>query len=173
LSDNPQDFVLYFGSPSAGLQLKATSNPGVDSITITPTDILPAWVASTAQALGYSAEPAVQNNRRYVVTTAGTSGASEPAWPTAISSSVTDGAIVWKCVAKTHEPTELKLATSLVGLDAATAGAGLSLGATLLSGSGNAIPVHMRVTNTVTTPSSNSAAPELALNISNVTETAV
>ena len=173
LSDNPQNALLYFGSPSAGMQLKATSNPGVDNVTITPTDILPGWVASTAQALGYSAEPTVENDRRYVVTTAGTSAASEPTWPTAVGSSVTDGTIIWKCVAKTHEVAEIKLATSLAGLDSATAGASLNLGTTLLSTSGNAIPVHVRITNTVTTPSSNVAAPELALYINNVTETAV
>ena len=173
LSDNPQDFEVYFGSPATAMKLEATSNPGLANITLTPTDILPLWEASTAQTLGYSAEPTVQNDRRYVVTTAGTSGASEPTWPVGIGSTVLDGSITWTCVSRTHEPTELKLATTLAGLDSATAGAALILGTSVLSGTDGAIPLHIRITNTVTTPSSNTATPELSININNVTETAV
>lgn len=173
LSDNPQDSLLYFGSPGTDLQLQAVSNPGVDNITITPTDTLPVWVASTAYAIGYSAEPTVGNDRRYVVETAGTTGATEPTMPIGIGSTVLDGTVLWRCVAKTHEPAEFKLATTSGGLDSAVAGAALSLGVTLLSTSTNAVPIHIRATNTVTTPSSNSGSPEIGLFINNVTETAV
>lgn len=172
LSDGDQDFVLYFGSNGSSVQLQATVNPGVDDITLTPADILPEWVASTAQALDDSAEPTVGNNRRYVVTTAGTTGASEPTWPTAIGSSVVDASVVWTCVAESHEPAEIKLAATAVGLDSATAGAALALGNTILSGTANAKQVHIRVTNAVTTVSSNSGQPELGIDINGVTETA-
>ena len=173
LSDNPQDFLLYFGSASSGVKLEATSNPSVDNITLTPTDTLPEWVASTAVALGYTVEPTVDNTYRYVVTTAGTTGATEPTWPTTIGSSVTSGTAVFKCVAKSHQPTEIKLATSLAGLDSATGGAALVLGTQILAGTANAVPVHIRVTNAVTTVSSNVGYPEIGLYINNVTESAV
>ncbi|WP_299195765.1 hypothetical protein [uncultured Amphritea sp.] len=172
LSDGNRDYVLYFGSLSASTQLQTTVNPGVDDITITPVDILPEWVASTAAALDDSIEPTAGNNRRYVATTAGTTGATEPTWPTAIGSAVADGSVIWTCVSETHEPTEFKVASTNAGLDAATAGAGLALGNTLLSGSANAVEVHIRVTNTVTTLGDNSAQPEIGFNINDVTESA-
>lgn len=173
LSDNPQDLLYYFGSPLTDFKVEASSNPGVANITITPTDILPAWSASTAQVVGYSAEPSVQNNKRYVVATAGTSAASEPTWQTGIGSTVLDGSIVWTCVAKTHEPSEIKLATTLIGLDSAVAGAALSLGVSVTSGVANAVEIHVRVANTVTEVSSNTATPEISLYVNNLIETAV
>lgn len=173
LSDNPQDFVLYFGSTASSTQLQTTVNPGVDNITLTPADTLPAWVATTAYTLGQSVEPTVDNGFRYSVVTAGTTGASEPTWPTSIGSDVVDGSVVWRCVAASHQPTEVKLATTAGGLDSATGGAALSLGNTLTSGVGNAQAVHIRITNAVTTVSDNSGTPEIGININDVTETAV
>ena len=43
------------------------------------------------------------------------------------------------------EASHVKLATSASGLDAATPGAALNLGATLLSGVAHAVPVHVRI----------------------------
>lgn len=173
LSDNPQDMVLYFGSPLTGRQLDATSNPGVDPITLTPTDILPEWVASTAYALGDNAEPTAGNGYRYEATVAGTTGASEPTWPTTVGSSVADGGVTWVCVSESHQPAEIKLATTAAGLDSATGGAALTLGTSLASESANAIEVHIRVENAVTTVSNNVGNPEVGIDINSVTETAV
>ncbi|WP_067986238.1 hypothetical protein [Neptuniibacter pectenicola] len=169
LSDGAQDFILYFGSASTSVQLQSNVNPGVDNIVVTPVDNLPEWEASTAQVVGYSAEPTVGNGRRYQVTTAGTSDATEPTWPTSIGSSVTDGTIIWTCVSSTHETTEVKLAATALDLDTATAGAGLSLGTTVLSGVANAKEIHVRVTNTVEDISN---ANDIALSFNNVLETA-
>lgn len=58
-----------------------------------------AWAASSAYALGDNRRP-TQPNRNgfsYRVTSAGTSGASEPAWPAEIGLSVADGSVVWIC----------------------------------------------------------------------------
>jgi hypothetical protein len=58
------------------------------------------WAASTAYSLGDRRRP-TQVNRNgflYQVTTAGTSGSSEPAWPAAWSKTVTDGSVVWTCI---------------------------------------------------------------------------
>ena len=43
-----------------------------------------------------------------------------------------------------HEITEVRLATTLVGLDTATPGAALNLGVEVLGGVGNAAPVYIR-----------------------------
>jgi hypothetical protein len=173
LSDNPQDFVLYFGSAAASRVLQAVSSPGVDTIYLTPTDTLPIWVASTAYTLGLDVQPTTSNTYAYRVTTAGTSSATQPTWPTTVGNTVTDGSVVWTCVAKKHPTTEIKLAITSGGLSTATAGAALSLGANISSGSANAIPVYFRVTNTVTTASNTTGTPELALYLTNAVETAV
>lgn len=172
LSDNPQDFVYYFGSNATGTQLEAVSNPGVDQITITPTNNLPAWAATTAYSLGDRVEPTTPNTYVYEVTTAGTSGGSEPTWPTTVGSTVVDGTIVWTCIANRHELTEIKLATSSGGLPAATPGAALDIGTTILSGSANQVEIHIRVTNAVTQVTSNAGNEAITLNINNSQETA-
>lgn len=173
LSDNPQDLQLWFGSTNATRKLEAQSNPGVDQVSLTPTDILPEWVASTAYSLGDTAEPTVDNTYRYTVTTAGTSAASEPTWPTSIGSTVVDGTVTWTCIAKTHQPTEIKLASTAAGLDAAVAGDPLNLGASITGGVAGAVEVNVRITNAVTEVSTNAGHPELALFINSVIESVV
>lgn len=171
LSDNPQDIVLYFGSTNATRRLEANSNPGVDNITLTPTDTLPEWVTATAYALDDQVEPTVDNTYVYRCTTAGTSGGTEPTWPTVVGSTVTDGTVVWTCYAKNHQPTEIKLATTSAGLNTATAGAALSLGTTIAGGSANAVEVHVRVTNAVTTPMTTVNNHHIGIYINEVLET--
>lgn len=176
LGDNPQDFVRYLGSTATAdtYQLRASSNPGVDDITLTPTVILPDWAVATAYTLGQSVQPTTPNTYRYQVTTAGTSHATtEPTWPTTIGATVTDGTVTWTCVSKQHPATEIKLSLTSGGLTGATAGAALSLGTTILSGSANAVEVNIRVTNTVTTVGANTGTPELALYINACNEDAV
>lgn len=171
LSDGDQDFQLWFGSPTTTTVLKTTVNPDVDNITITPTESLLEWAASTAYALGDTREPTVQNGFRYEVTTAGTSGAVEPVFSTAgIGSTVVDGGVIWTLVSATHEPTEAKLSTTAAGLDSATAGVALSLGPSIDAGVANAVQVNVRYTNTVTTVGSNAGNAELDFLINDVTE---
>lgn len=52
------------------------------------------WVASTAYSLGDVARPGTANSHLYQCTTAGTSGSTQPAWPTS-GGTVTDGTAVW------------------------------------------------------------------------------
>ena len=53
------------------------------------------WQASTAYALGELAVPTTRNGHRYRCTTAGTSAAAEPTWPTGGAATVTDGSVTW------------------------------------------------------------------------------
>lgn len=61
----------------------------------------PVWTASTAYSVDDVAEPVTRNGYRYRVTVAGTSGSTQPTWPTTIGNTVTDGTVTWKCVSKT------------------------------------------------------------------------
>ena len=171
LSDNPQDLVVFYGSLVANRKLEATSNPGVDDINMTPTNIRDEWQATTAYALGDSVEPVTPNTRRYEATTAGTSGGSEPTFPTGgLGSTVADGTVVWTLVSLVHETTEIKLAATSGGLAAATPGAALSLGTVINSGSGNGAEINIRITNAVVTVESTIGKAGLGLNVNNVTE---
>lgn len=176
LSDNPQDKVLYFGSIEADgtRKLQATSSPGVDNITLTPTYILDQWVAATAYALGDLVEPVTPNTYKYEVTTAGTShAATEPTWPTTIGSTVADGTVIWTCVAKAHTINEIKMASTSGGLSGSTPGAAFSMGAEIESGVSNAVQVNIRFSNSVTSVDDNTGFPELGLVINEVQEVVV
>ena len=177
LSDNPQDFVLYFGSIQTSRILRAASNPGVDNITLTPAEILPVWVADTVYEVGDTVRPTTENGLRYRVksrTGDFKSGVSEPTWPTGgVGSTVVDDAITWELVAAAHQDSEITLALTAGALDTNTPGAALSLGTSISSGTANAVTLHIRIENAVTTVSNNTGDPELAVNINSVTESAV
>lgn len=176
-SDNPQDRVLYFGSAftTGERQLVAASNPGVDQITLTPTGTIAAWEDTTAYVVGDRVEPTTPNTYVYECTTAGTSHATtEPTWPTTpIGSTVTDGTVTWTLRAKKHPTTEIKMALTSGGLSSAVAGAALDIGTQVLSGASNAVEVHFRFTNSVTTVSDDTLDPELGIYINQVSETGV
>lgn len=171
-SDNPQDFTLYFGSNTSGRQLEANSNPGVDDITLTPTDTLASWQASTAYTVGQMVQPTTPNTYSYRCTTAGTSHSGEPTFPTgAIGDTVADNTVVWTMIGKKHATTEITLALSEVALGTNTAGAALAVATTIDADVGNAIPIYMRIVNAVTTVKSNTSYPEIAVYINQVVET--
>lgn len=175
LSDNPQSFVLYLGSASSPTRyLRTTSSPGTNYIILTPTDIAATWVTGTAYSLGNQIEPTVSNGYVYICTTAGTSGGTQPTWPTSVNSTVTDGATaVWTCYQAKHPTTEIKLSlTSGSGLTGATAGAALNVAQVVQNGSGNAIPIYFSIANSCTTVGSNVGYPQLGININSVQETA-
>jgi len=52
-------------------------------------------IRSTAVSVGDTVIPATPNGRLYRCTTAGTTGAGEPTWPTTSGGTVTDGTAVW------------------------------------------------------------------------------
>lgn len=55
------------------------------------------WAASTAYSIGNFVKPINENGYHYECTTGGTSGSSEPTWPTTPGQTVNDGSAVWTC----------------------------------------------------------------------------
>ncbi len=53
------------------------------------------WQASRVYIVGEATGSVTPNGHRFLVTTAGTSGASEPAWDTASGATTTDGTVTW------------------------------------------------------------------------------
>lgn len=171
LSDGSQDSVLYFGSNSVGTKLEAVSNPGADQVTLTPTNNLGEWTTITPYVLGNRVEPITPNGFVYEVTTAGTTAVSEPTFPTSVGSTVVDGTVVWTCISARHELTEIKLATTLLGLDSAVAGATVDMGTTINSIVANQVEVHIRVTNAVTDIGTNAGNIAINLDLNSCQET--
>lgn len=54
------------------------------------------WTAAAAFVPGDVVIPATENGLRYVCTKAGTTGSTEPAWPTRTRGTVGDGGVVWE-----------------------------------------------------------------------------
>jgi hypothetical protein len=54
-----------------------------------------AWAATTAYALNAIRVPTVANGHWYECSVAGTSAATEPAWPTTVGATVVDGTVTW------------------------------------------------------------------------------
>ena len=103
---NTSIFDNYFASNTSG----AINNAGTGTViknnygynpvgvsVITLPAYPPAWAASTAYVLGDFVEPTTHNGYKYECTTAGTSGSSEPSWPTTPGDTVTDGTVTWTC----------------------------------------------------------------------------
>ena len=53
------------------------------------------WATGIAVTTGTYVSPTTLNGHVYVCTTAGTTGSTEPTWPTGIASTVTDGTVTW------------------------------------------------------------------------------
>jgi hypothetical protein len=63
------------------------------------------WAASTAYALADRRAPLTRNGHVYQVSTAGTSGSSEPTWPTSAGATVVDGTVTWTEAGGSWAPT--------------------------------------------------------------------
>lgn len=55
------------------------------------------WAGSTPTEAGDRRVPTTIGSYWYVAVTSGTTGTSEPTWPTTIGNTVTDGSITWRC----------------------------------------------------------------------------
>lgn len=59
-----------------------------------------AWTASASYASNDLVRPSTATGYQYQCTVAGTSGATEPVWPTTVNGTVVDGGVTWKCIPK-------------------------------------------------------------------------
>lgn len=73
------------------------STPGINDVAYIGDAPATYWASSTALSLGAYRCPTSPNGYAYVVTSAGTSGTTEPTWPTSVGNTVTDGTVVWTC----------------------------------------------------------------------------
>ena len=73
------------------------STPGTSDDVLATSTPATYWVALTALSLTNYRAPTTPNGFAYEVTTAGTTGATEPTWPTTIGATVTDGTVVFTC----------------------------------------------------------------------------
>lgn len=171
-SSDPQDFTFYLGSNLSSI-FQNLNDPGIDNLICQINNVTTLWQASSNYTSGETVRTTSKNGYKYKVqsiTSGGLSGASEPVWPTTISSTVVDNQVTWVCESKLHESTEIKLALSLIGLDSAIAGASLILGTQIDGGVGNALPIFMRIDDATSILSN---LTELELLVADIIETAM
>ena len=68
---------------------------------------------ATIQRQEVTVTPVTKNGRKYTCTTAGTSGATEPTWPTTVGNTVADGTAIWTC----SEMSQANILSRLYALD--------------------------------------------------------
>ena len=64
---------------------------------------LPVWTAATAKLVGARVTPVVLNQTVWSVKTAGTTGGSEPTWPTMEPWTVVDGTVTWQLASNVRQ----------------------------------------------------------------------
>lgn len=70
----------------------------VTAPTVTSANQWPAvWAPSVAYQAGTVIRPTSGNGYVYTAVTAGTSGATQPVWPTVVGQTVTDSGVLWSC----------------------------------------------------------------------------
>ncbi len=57
----------------------------------------PVWTATTAELVGQYVTPKTANGFFFKCTTGGTTGSTEPTWPSTVGTTVTDGSVTWTC----------------------------------------------------------------------------
>ena len=67
------------------------------------------WQAETEYILGAFVEPSSPNGKCYEATQAGTSGLTEPRWPTHVDETIEDGEVIWTCREKAAAPSALSV----------------------------------------------------------------
>lgn len=148
LDDLPYQVALYFGDDDSNINIKDGTSPGVANIVIPIEHEVPEWSAAASISANDEIRSTAHNGYVYEAQGAGTTGGTEPTWPTTIGGTVVDNGITWECVRRTTEPETLKLATTQGGLAAATPGASLDLGVTVINGgSVNAVEIWVEADN--------------------------
>ena len=95
--------------------------PGLPGATVTDGAVVwecrspPVWTASTVWPRGAWCRPTTVNGFCFVATVAGTSGASEPAWPTELGATVADGEVEWECTLALEPAREYAQSAQAIG----------------------------------------------------------
>ena len=172
-SSDPQDFIFYIGSVNSLNKYEAASDPGVDDMVLEISNVTALWVASVAKIVDDEVRTIVQNGFVFKVqsiTGGGLTGAVEPTWPTTIGLTVVDNEVTWVNDGKIHEPIEIKLALTAIGLDSVVAGQNLNIGTIINGGVPGAAVIYMRIDDATAVVA---FATELGLSINNVIETVI
>jgi len=96
-TDAERYFYIYINT-NGNVTLKIYNSPTTE------------WTASTAFSVGDAVIPTTPNDYFYECTDAGTSGDTEPTWPTTVGDTVNDGSVTWTC----RKVVDFSLATSAV-----------------------------------------------------------
>lgn len=78
------------GYTAGGQALSSKTNTYIPAASVTT------WAGNQAYALGDIRRPTVANGRIYRCVQAGTSGSTQPTWPTGTGERVTDGGVIWQ-----------------------------------------------------------------------------
>lgn len=73
-----------------------SQNATVRKFVLNYTQIPTAWTANQVVAAGEIRRPTTPNGRRYLASAGGTTGATQPTWPTAYGGSIVDGTVTWQ-----------------------------------------------------------------------------
>lgn len=93
-----RSFSFVLAEQPSGILAPPTSATPANSVGIRY--LMPAqgaWSSTTAYAIGYNVRPTAANGLKYICTTAGTSGTTQPTWPTTTGGMVSDGSVIWTC----------------------------------------------------------------------------
>ena len=85
------------GSPASKGIIHLLLARDIDAELEMPAD-LPGWSATTACAKNEWVVPTTRNGFMYRANTAGTTGGTEPAWPTIVGNTIGDSSVTWQCV---------------------------------------------------------------------------
>jgi hypothetical protein len=172
-SNDPQDFLFYYGSTVITKKFEDKTNPGIDDLFVSIINATDLWAPSTVKEVTNTARTTAKNGYRYKVSSisgGAATGASEPAWPITIGQTVVDNEVTWTNDGKLHESIEIKIASTSLGLDSATPGAPLSLGTGFNGGAANAKQVFARFDDATEV---NSQLTELGMTVLNVSESPI
>ena len=161
------DGSFYVGTPTSGNKVEAASDPGVDPIVCSIVHAVAEWSASEAILANDERRPTTHNGYVYEAQGSGTTGGSEPTWPTTIGGTVADNGITWECVRAGPDEEDIKVALSSGGLDGATGGASLNVATTINYGS--PVQVFHRWTN----DSGSGTSTDISLQLSARAESAI
>ena len=94
-----QDGIYIQAPTGTNYFVKVTGNTVVGFSPSDPLANIDVWASTTVIPYIGITKPSVGNSRYYTTTGGGTTGGSEPTWPTTPGDTVVDGTVTWTCVA--------------------------------------------------------------------------